>query len=143
MTYAIVSCKKCRRQRIIDRSSASSKCPYCGTGAEHKGLTVVFENRDQNVVREALTRLHSLDLPEKKNTKRVDSDPFSTLIHRYENCADPQKKMELVSKGLTDLYGGFTLEDIERIDEKNASKLLSTMLEQCYAHEVKHGRYRA
>ena len=143
MTYAIVSCRKCRRQRMIDRSSASSKCPFCGTAAEHKGLAIIFENRDQNIVRDALTQLHSFDIPEKKNNKGIDRDPLSTLVYRYENCTDLQKRMELVSRGLTDIFGEFTLEDIEKIDEKNAAKLLSAMLEQCYAHEVRHGRYRA
>ncbi|MCL1978582.1 MAG: hypothetical protein FWG60_00250 [Methanomassiliicoccaceae archaeon] len=142
MTYAVISCRKCRRQRVIDRSAASSVCPYCSTAAEHKGLAVKFEHRDQKVVRDALTRLHPVDAPEKKK-REVDSDPLSTLVYRYENCTDPQKRMELISKGLTELCGTFTLEDVERIDEKNAEKLLSAMLELCFVYEVEYGRYRA
>ncbi|MCL2295664.1 MAG: hypothetical protein FWC29_01100 [Methanomassiliicoccaceae archaeon] len=142
MTYAVISCSKCGHQRIIDRSSASSKCSHCGIRVEHKGLAVIFEDKDQSAVRDALTRLNSFDIPEKKKSD-VDHDPLSTLIYRYENCTDLQKKMELVSCSLTEIYGTFSLEDVEKVDEKNAEKLLSAMLELCYVHEVKSGRYRA
>ncbi|MCL2032961.1 MAG: hypothetical protein FWG96_06835 [Methanomassiliicoccaceae archaeon] len=142
MTYAIISCSKCRRRRIIDRSSSSSICPYCSGTEEHKGLRVIFENKDQSVVRDALMRTHHIGIPEKKRTG-ADPDPLSTIIYRYEACKDLQEKMTLVSKGLTDLYGTFTLEDIEKIDEKNAEKLLSAMLELCLVREVRYGRYSA
>jgi DNA-directed RNA polymerase subunit RPC12/RpoP len=141
MTYAIISCGKCKHQRMIDRSSASSKCSYCGLRVEHKEVVTVFENKDQNIVRDALTQLNSFDVQEKKSG--VDHDPLSTLIYKYENCTDMQKKMELISRGLTDIYGTFSLEDVEKIDEKNAEKLLNAMLELCYVHEVRNGRYRA
>jgi len=144
MTYAIISCVKCKRERIIDRSSSSSKCPYCGAGVDHKDAAVIFEDKDQRAVRDALAQLHSFDLPEKKKKRKaVDHDPLSTLVYRYERCTDPQKRMELVAKGLTDLFGTFTLEDLEKVDEKNAEKLLGTMLELCLVYEVEYGKYRA
>ena len=143
MTYALIVCSKCKSQRMIDRSLAASKCPRCGMRAEHKGLAVIFEDKDQNVVREALTQLNSFDIPEKKKRRSTDHDPLSTLIYKYENCTDLQSKMELISKGLTDIYDTFTLDDIEKIDEKNAEKMLEAMLELCYVHEVRYGRYRA
>jgi len=142
MTYAIVICRKCKRRRMIDRSSSTSNCPYCGAHAEHKDLRIIFENRDQNTVRNVLMKATQSNAPEKKRPA-ADSDPLSTLIYKYENCTDPQKKMELLSAGLTDIYGSFSLEDIEKVDEKNAERLLSTMLELCYVHEVKYGRYCA
>jgi len=110
---------------------------------EHNGPEIIFEDEDQNVVRDALTQLNSFDIPEKKKKHGTDHDPLSTLIYRYENCTGMQDKMELISKGLTDIYGTFTLEDIEKIDEKNAGKMLEAMLELCYVHEVRYGRYCA
>ena len=126
---------------MIDRSAATSACPYCGETAENKSLAVIFEHKDQNTVRKALTQVHPFEIEEKK--KGADHDPLSTLIHRYEKCTDMQRKMKLIAAGLTDIYGTFTLEDIEKIDEKNAGKMLNAMLELCYVHEVKYGRYRA
>ncbi|AIZ56767.1 hypothetical protein Mpt1_c08910 [Candidatus Methanoplasma termitum] len=142
MTYAIVSCGKCKRQRMIDRSATSSKCPYCSTSAEHKGLAVIFEDKDQNVVRDVLTGMHPFDVPEKKRSK-IDHDPLSTLIYKYEHASDLEEKMELLSKGLTKIYDTFTIADVEKIDEKNAEKMLKAMSERGYVHEVKYGRYRA
>jgi RNA polymerase subunit RPABC4/transcription elongation factor Spt4 len=140
--YAIISCGKCKRRRIIDRSSPSSVCPFCGRTEEHKGLRVIFENRDQNAVREMLMKTQSIEKPKKK-IPGADPDPLSTLIYKYENCRDVQSRTELLSKGLTGIYGTFTLEDVERVDEKNAEKLLNTMLELCLVHEVRPGRYCA
>ncbi|MDR3075632.1 MAG: hypothetical protein LBU30_06340 [Candidatus Methanoplasma sp.] len=142
MRYAIVSCIRCGRQRIIDRTAASSECPYCGASCEHKAVAVIFGDDDQRVVRDALARLHPFEIPEKKK-RAVDSDPLSTLIHRYERCSDLQEKMKLVSRGLTDIYGTFTMEDLEKIDEKNAERMIGAMLELCLVHEVRHGIYRA
>ena len=142
MTYAIISCGKCKRQRIIDRSAVSSKCPYCSTVTEHKGLAVIFEHKDQSAVREALTRMNPFEVPEKKK-RTADPDPLSTLIHNYETTTDIQKRMEILSKGLTKIYDTFSLSDVEKVDEKNAEKILKAMLEHGYVHEVRHGRYRA
>jgi len=142
MTFAIVSCGKCKRQRVIDRSAASSKCPYCGTGAEHKSIAIIFEDKDQSKVRNVLTQINPFDIPEKKRSG-ADPDPISTLIYRYESTTDVQKKMIILSKGLTDIFDVFTLEDVEKVEEKNAEKILKAMLEHGYVHEVSHGRYRA
>lgn len=142
MTYAIVSCGKCKRQRMIDRSATSSKCPYCGTAAEHKGIAIIFEDKDQNKVRNVLIQMNPFEVPEKKRSG-IDHDPLSTLIHRYESTADIPKKMMILSKGLTEIFDIFSLEDVEKVDEKNAEKILKLMLEHGYVHEVRHGRYRA
>jgi hypothetical protein len=127
---------------MVDRSSSSSKCPYCGNREEHKKLKIIFEDKDQSKVREALTQMHPFDIPEKKK-QGADPDPLSTIIYRYENSRTLHEKMVLVSKGLTEIRGTFTLEDIKMIDEKNAEKLLSAMLEHCHVHEVSYGRYKA
>jgi len=140
--YAIISCGKCERQRIIDERTPTSKCPYCGNMEDHSKIMIIFENKDQNVVRAKLTQMHSFEVEEKKRPGK-DPDPLSSIIYRYENGKTQQEKMEAISNGLTALYGTFTLEDVERIDEKNAERLLEAMLEHCLVHEVKYGRYKA
>lgn len=142
MTYAIISCGKCKRQRIIDRAAASSKCPYCSMAAEHRGLRIIYENEDQAAVRGVLTGMHPFDVSV-GNKPKTDRDPLSTLVYRYEHASDLEEKMELLSRGLTDIFGTFTLEDIEKIDEKNAEKIMKAMSERGHIHEVRYGRYRA
>ncbi len=142
MSYGIITCRKCKRNRIIDLSSTSSKCPYCSVTDEHKGLKIIFEDNNQSVVRDALSQLYAFDMPEKKRPG-IDHDPLSTLIYRYEKCSDLQERMIILSKGLTDIYDTFTIDDIDKVDPKNADKLLKSMLDQCLIYEVKYGRYRA
>jgi DNA-directed RNA polymerase subunit RPC12/RpoP len=141
MMYAIISCGKCDRQRIIDRATTTSKCPYCNNSEDHKKIKIIFEDRDQSVVRDALTNQHSFEKKEKR--READPDPLSTVIYRYEHAKSLQERLELVSYGLTEAFGTFTLEDVEKVDEKNAEKLLNAMLEHCLIHEVKYGRYQA
>ncbi|MCL2147758.1 MAG: hypothetical protein FWH47_00220 [Methanomassiliicoccaceae archaeon] len=142
MTYAIVACGRCGRHRMIDRSSPTSACPFCSRTEANKGLRAIFEDADQNAVREALRSMHPVEAPEKRR-QGADPDPLSTLMYRYESCVDLQERMALLARGLTDIYGTFTLEDVERIDERNAEKLLRAMLETCLVHEVRHGLYSA
>jgi hypothetical protein len=51
--------------------------------------------------------------------------------------------MEVLSKGLTEVYGEFTFEDLEKIEPKHAEKMLKAMLVNGYVHETKYGRYTA
>jgi hypothetical protein len=139
--YAAVACRHCKKYRIIDRSSLSSKCPFCGENCEHSSLQILFEDRDQAVVRNAIASMTGF-VPEPK-TRTSDADPFSTLVHRYEKCSEIDEKMRVLSEGLTAILGTFTLEDVESVDPKNAKQLLRAMLELCLIHEVKYGVYKA
>ena len=139
--YAAVACKHCKNYRIVDRSSLSSKCPFCGKECDHSSLQILFEDRDQAVVRDAIATMSGF-VPEVK-TRTFDADPFSTLVHRYEKCSEMDEKMRILSKGLTEILGTFTFEDIEAVDPKNAKQLLRAMLELCLVHEVRYGVYKA
>ena len=139
--YAAVACRHCKKYRIIDRSSLSSKCPFCGENCEHSSLQILFEDRDQTVVRNAIASMTGF-VPETK-TRTSDADPFSTLVHKYEKCSEMDEKMRILSEGLTGILGTFTLEDIEAVDPKNAKQLLRAMLELCLIHEVRYGVYKA
>jgi hypothetical protein len=141
--FAVVACGKCKRYRMIDRSSLSSVCPFCNENGEHRYMRVIFQDKSQAEVRGALAELSGF-VPEKENKQRtLDSDPFSTLVYRYEHCSDITEKLEILAKGLTEIFGTFSEEEISKVDPKNPEKLLSAMLELCIAHEVKYGRYRA
>ncbi|MDR0888086.1 MAG: hypothetical protein LBM39_02740 [Candidatus Methanoplasma sp.] len=140
--FAIVACGNCKRYRVIDRSSQSSKCPFCNDNGEHKYMRIVFQDESQTAVREALGELSGY-VPEKEKQRTLDSDPFSTLVYRYEHCSDITEKLEILAKGLTAIYGTFTEDEISQVDPKNPEKLLRAMLELCIAHEVKYGRYSA
>ena len=139
--YAAISCRSCSRYRIIDKTSASSKCPYCGADVKHRDLAILFEHIDQSIVRDAITQMTFV--PEVTVKKKGDDpDPISTLIYQYERCRDIDEKMGILSAGLTKIYGTFTLKDIESVDQKNAERMLKAMLELCLIHEVEHGIYR-
>lgn len=127
---------------MIDRSVATSECPYCGRAVEHKGARIFFEDRDQDTVREALTQATG-PVREAPEEHLPDPDPHSTLVYRYEHCTDPDSRLEVLAEGLREIYGTFTLDDLRSIDPKNAERLLSALLETCLASEIRYGVYRA
>jgi len=143
--YALALCGICRRARIIDKSTKQSTCPYCGSTEKTSQMTVYFESRDQDKVRDALAQIEGFETPdEKAKKKRIEkADPYSTLIYKYEHASDLDEKMLILARGLTKIKGTFTLDDIRDIvGDKHAEQYLSAMLDRCYASEVRYGQYK-
>jgi len=141
--YAVISCIGCKKLRIIDKSSLTSECPFCGVGCEHRYIKTIFEDKDQTAVRDALAH-YSGFTPEKEDKTSIElADPHSTLVYRYEHCSDMTLKMEILCKGLTDIFGIFTIDDVESVDPKNATRLIGAMQEMCLIAEIRPGKYRA
>lgn len=143
--YAVTPCV-CGRLRVIDLSSETSVCPYCGKSVVNNNVRKLFVDTDQRAVRDALAQLTGFEMPEEdpEAIKRIEeADPFSTLVYKYEECSDIELKMEILAKGLTELYGTFTLEDIKKVDRKNGERMLKAMIVQCIVFEPEPGRYKA
>lgn len=141
--YAVIACPSCNRLRVADCDTLTSDCPYCGKTAEHRHLNKLYEDRDQSSCRDAMAHLYGF-VPEKKDKTKIEqADPHSTLAYRYEHASAVEEKIGILAEGLTDLYGTFTLENIEEIDPKNAKRLLAAMCEKCLVAEIRPGRYKA
>ena len=141
-------CSSCGRARIINKSSKSSSCPYCGNTERTDKLVFIYECRDQESAREALAQASGFEPPSKKDEKarikRIEkADPYSTMIYKFEHTTDLDEKMQILAKGLTKIKGTFTVEDVvEIVGEKYAEKYVTSMLERCYIFEVGYGHYK-
>ncbi|WP_177971175.1 hypothetical protein [Candidatus Methanarcanum hacksteinii] len=138
--FGIVTCSECGRHRIIDLYDDVTKCPYCNNKAVTKDLNILFQDRDQSIVRDALTSMSGIKVEKKKVDRNID--PMSSLEYRVENVNDIKDKMVVIAKGLTDIQGTFTQEDVERFVPGKGEKYLKTMLDECMVYEVGYGRYR-
>ena len=144
--YGLALCGVCRRPRVVDKSKATTTCPYCNTTEKTKNLICYYESPNQDDVRTALSQATGFEAYEdKEKTKRIEeADPYSTLIFRYEHCSDLDEKLIVLAEGLTAIKGTFTLEDVrEIVGEKHAEKYVSAMLDRCIAAEVRIGEYKA
>lgn len=140
--FAVVTCPGCKRMRIVDLSAKTSECAFCGTKSVVKELQPVCRCRTQETAREHLAKLTgSAGGIEPKHARR-STDPYSTLERDYEKAHSLEDKMEVMSKGLTRIYGEFTEDDVVRLDPKHGKKLLGMMLAECIVHETKYGRYK-
>ena len=143
--YAVTKCS-CGRLRIIDFSSETSACPYCGKNVVNENVSVLYRNSDQGTVRAVLSEMTGFTDPgeDPEVRKRIEeADPVSTLEYKYESCSDIETKMEILASGLTEIYGTFTLEDLKKIERKNPERILKAMLDQCLVFEIEIGKYRA
>lgn len=141
--FALVKCPVCEKLRIIDKDTLTSKCPFCGRESENRYLHILYEDHDQKAVREALEHMYGFKPETKDMSKIKEADPLSTLIYEYEKCGTVECKMELLASGLSKIYGMFTLENMKEVDPKNAEKLLTVMLDECFVFEAKPGFYKA
>ncbi len=143
--YAVTPCS-CGMLRVIELSSESSVCPYCGKSIKNKNARKLYSDTDAKAVRDALAKLTGFETPEEdlELKKRIEeADPISTLGYKYEGCSNMEQRMELLAHGLTEIYGSFTLEDVKTIDERDADKILKGMIAQCIVFEAEPGRYKA
>lgn len=141
--FGIIACPRCKRKRIVDYKDKTSTCPYCGLSFVNKNLRSYYQSEDASMVRAALNQLTGVVEPVKKKEDLSDIDPYSTLEYKYDHTHSLEEKMEVLSKGLTEVYGEFTFEDLEKIEPKHAEKMLKAMLVNGYVHETKYGRYTA
>ena len=121
----------------------TSVCPYCGTKKEHTTVRRYYESEDQQMCRAAMNQLTGFFEEEEQKKPSPDIDPYSTLEYRYEHCHSLEEKMDALATGLTEIYGEFTIEDLEKLEPKHAEKMLKAMLVNGYVHETKYGRYKA
>lgn len=143
--YAVTPCS-CGRLRVIELSSESSVCPYCGKTIKNKNARKLYSDTDSKAVRDALAQLTGFETPQEdlELKRRIEeADPISTLEYKYEGCSNMEQKMELLAQGLTEIHGSFTLEDVKEIDERYAEKVLKGMIAQCIVFEAEPGRYKA
>ena len=146
--YGLVICARCRKARVVDKSSKSSSCPYCGNTEKTDKMVFIFECRDQETAREALGQASGFEKPDAKEERarkrRIEkTDPYSTMIYKFEHTTDLEEKMQILAKGLTRIKGTFTVEDVaEIVGEKRAEKYISAMMDRCYIAEVRPGQYK-
>lgn len=131
--FAIVSCPSCGNERMIDLSTGTTSCPFCGKKSDTGVLAVKFKHADQSIVRDVL---HGKPLPS------VRDSPMSELAFRVAQVKDPGKKIIIISENISKIKEEFTLEDIEELVPGEGEKYIGAMLEDCIIYEVGYGRYR-
>ena len=135
--FGIVGCPECKRPRVIDLDTKTSRCPYCGKGSKTDLLHIRFAHEDASVVREVLQKDERVPL----RREGVPTDPMKALAYRVSHCKSIDGKLQLIAEGLCDLNGEFTEEDVDAIVPGKGALFTEAMLERCIVHEIRYGRY--
>ena len=135
--FAIVGCPGCKRTRVIDLDTKSTKCPYCGKSSKTDTLYVRFAHEDASVVREVLQGNEKVPLRKEGESP----DPMKALAYRVSHCKNIYQKLQLIAEGLCDMKGEFTEDDVEALVPGKGTVFTEAMLERCIIHEIRYGRY--
>jgi RNA polymerase subunit RPABC4/transcription elongation factor Spt4 len=140
--YGIVLCRSCERRRIVDLRTETSQCPYCGKNDKTKGMTVLFSDNDQNIVRNVLNNADSRKYPEPKK-KGPDPDPLSTLVYEYEHTSGTAEKLMVLAAGLTRIKKEFTENDVDELFPGKGEQMLKQMILCDAVIEIRFGFFKA
>ena len=132
--FAIVTCPECRNDRMIDLSSGTTTCPFCGKRQDTDRLQIKFRHDNQDVVRDVL--FGSDAVPVK------DDDPMKKLSYSVAHCNNPGTKMMMIADGLDSICGEFTIDDIDTIVPGKGERFSEAMLEACIIFETSPGKFR-
>ncbi len=149
MTYGLVLCSLCKRPRVVDLGQKTSSCPYCNYSETLSKARCVYRSEDQEDVRAAMAQGSGADaeIPSEKmvaiKRRRIaEKDPHSTLVYRYEHASDMEERMTILSEGLMELMGEFSLDDMMEIAGPKAEKMLPAMLDRGFIYESRPGFYK-
>ena len=132
--FGIVGCPNCKRTRIIDLETKSTKCPFCGKSSKTDTLFVKFSHYDAAIVREVFQG--NENVPFRKEGE--EADPMKALAYRVSHCKNID---QIIADGLCDLKGEFTEEDVEALVPGKGTVFTEAMLDRCIIHEIRYGRY--
>ncbi len=135
--FGIVGCSGCKRKRIIDLDTKTTKCTFCGRSAKTDTLYVQFAHPDPSVVREVLQGNEKVPL----RKEGVPADPMKALAYRVSHCKNVDQKLQIIAEGLCDMKGEFTEDDVEALVPGKGTVFTEAMLERCIIHEIRYGRY--
>ena len=134
--FGIVTCPGCHNDRMVDLSSGSTSCPFCGKRFDTDRLIVKFKHADQNIVRDVLTGSDAVPTSE-------DADnPLKKLAYSVAHCSDKGRQMQMIVDGLDEILGEFTVGDIDHLVPGKGEKYARAMLEFCLIYEIDYDRFR-
>jgi len=137
--YAVVMCPNCRKDRIIQMTSESTACPYCGARTKTKEIVIRYRNEDVGIIRSVFAQATGFKAPEKEKRK-TDLDPISTLEYNYGK-AKGIDKLICLAEGLTDIKGTFTVEDVESFEPGKGEEIIMKMINALMVIENRPGEY--
>jgi len=135
--FGIVGCPGCKRPRIIDLSTKTTKCPYCGKSSKTDQLSVKFAHMDHSIVKEVFQGNERV--PFRK--EGIPDDPIKSLAYRVSHCKNIDQKLQMIAEGLCELKGTFTEDDVEMIVPGKGSIFTEAMLNRCIIHEIRYRQY--
>ncbi len=120
--YGVVVCSRCRKARAVDLRDKTARC-QCGYQMKLKETKKFFESSDQREVAAAVARLNAemkggteeWEELAGETSKDEVSDIYSRIVAEASEATEVQERLEIVARGLTQIFGSFTKEEMEKV----------------------------
>jgi hypothetical protein len=152
--YGVVLCSRCRKAMAVDLRNETASC-QCGKVLKLKVTKKFFESADQREVASAVGRMNAeleggtdeWETTIEESIGPETDDPYSKMISAASSISDSQERTELVARGLTDILGSFTRNDLQKalrmVGIKEVDECVDIMLRESIIYEPEPGVYRA
>ena len=152
--YGVVVCSRCRKARAVDLRSKTARC-QCGNQINLKEARKFFESSDQREVASAVGRLNAeigggIEEWEKlagDASKEEVSDVYSRIVSDASDATEVQERMEIVARGLTNAFGSFTKNEMEKVlrmlGMRDVEDCVQTLLRENIIYEPEPGVFCA
>jgi hypothetical protein len=152
--YGVVLCSRCRKAMAVDLRNETASC-QCGNVLKLKETKKFYESTDQREVASAVGRMNAeleggIDEWESMVEGSVGADtddPYSEMISAASSMSDSQERMELVARGLTEILGSFSRNDLQKalrmLGIKDVDDCVDIMLKESIIYEPEPGVFRA
>jgi hypothetical protein len=152
--YGAVVCSRCRRAQAVDLRNKTARC-QCGNQIKIKEAKRFFESSSQREVAAAVARLNAElkggteeweKIAEEMSRKEV-TDPYSRIVLNASSVTNPEEKLGIVVRGLSDAFESFSREQLEKalrmLAIKNIEECIKGLLRENIIYEPRKDVFRA
>jgi hypothetical protein len=149
MKYGIIVCPKCGMAKGVQTTKKTTTC-QCGREIKLRRMKLRFQTDSPMELAKSVAAANAAirgggQIPSEKRSRK--KEPYSVIAERSEQARDPVDKMVAIAKGLTDLKGEFTEEDLgkvlQSIGKGSAEAMVSKLQRLNLIYETGEGKFRA
>ena len=75
-------------------------------------------------------------------TSNDADNPMKKLAYTVSHCSDTGMKMRTIADGLDEIFGEFTVDQIDSLVPGKGERFAEAMLDACLIYEVGYGRFK-
>lgn len=148
MKYGVLVCPKCGMAKGVETKKKTTTC-QCGREIVVRKQKLRFLTDSPLELAGSVAKANAAirggeQMPSERKSRK--KDPYSVLSERATATKDRTERFRIVAKGLTDLKGEFSVEDMNRVasllGRESGEEIVRLLQESNMIYEVQDGKFR-